>query len=53
LFPCEFVACTTIVAAEFDVGVPDIRPELFNDNPEGRVPLTKDHVIGVDPLACS
>ena len=34
------------------VGVPEIKPlEVLSDKPVGSVPLTRDHVIGVVPLA--
>ena len=51
--PAVLRACTTNVNVPVVVGVPLITPEELSLSPEGRDPLTRDQIIGVDPEAVS
>jgi len=50
-FPVALLAWTTKVAVSAVVGVPLIMPLPDKDNPAGKLPLAKLHVIGVSPVA--
>jgi len=53
-FPATFVALTVKLKVAAVVGVPDITPVFpFKFKPDGRLPLAKDQVIGVVPVALS
>lgn len=51
--PAVLRACTTNVNVPDSVGVPLKAPEELSLRPEGKLPLTRDQIIGVDPEADS
>ena len=53
-FPEEFVALMVKMEVTHAWGVPEITPvDVFRDNPVGKAPLCRLHVIGVVPDAAS